>query len=65
METRISFLRNRLKTLNLNGMVVVNEQNVRYLTGLDCEGILLITKEYNIFLTMDRFANYADRKSVV
>ena len=65
METRISFLRNRLKTLNLNGMVVVNEQNVRYLTGLDCEGILLITKEYNIFLTMDRFVNYANQNLTI
>lgn len=61
MKDRINFLRKRLEAIKADGMIVVNKSNILYLTGLDCEGILIINQEYNIFLTFERFVNYAEK----
>ena len=42
MNVRIKWLRNQLLSLNLDGMIVSNPINVRYLTGLSEEGILKV-----------------------
>ena len=55
MNTKIYWLRERLKNLDMQGMIVSNPVNVRYLTGIDAEGILLITKKENIFFTDGRY----------
>ena len=41
--------------LDMQGMIVSNPVNIRYLTGIVAEGILLITRKENIFLTDGRY----------
>ena len=50
MNTKIRWLRNKLMGLNLQGMIITNPINIRYLTNIEAEGILLITRKENIFL---------------
>lgn len=49
MNIKIKWLRDKLRTQNLQGMIVSNPVNVKYLTGIDAEGELLITLRENIF----------------
>jgi len=51
MNYKIRTLRERLKNLNLEGMIVTNPVNIRYLTNIQSEGVLLITRKENVFLT--------------
>ena len=55
MNPRIKCLRNQLNSLNIEGMIVSNPINIKYLTNLDAEGELLITRKENIFLTDSRY----------
>lgn len=55
MNPRIKCLRNQLNSLNIEGMIVSNPINIKYLTGLNAEGELLITRKENIFLTDSRY----------
>lgn len=55
MNLKIRALREKLKNLNLEGMIVTNPVNIRYLTNIESEGILLITRKENIFLTYTMF----------
>ena len=38
MNTKIKWLRDKINGLNMQGMIVSNPINVRYLTGIDAEG---------------------------
>ena len=60
MNVRIKWLRDILKTKNIQGMIVSNPKNVKYLTGLEAEGLLLLTYKENIFLTDSRYTEYAN-----
>ena len=55
MNTKIKWLREKMKMLDLQGMIISNPVNVRYLTGIVAEGVLLITRKENIFLTEGRY----------
>ena len=55
MNNRIFGLKQRLKQFNIDGMIVSNPVNILYLTDLKAEGVLLLTKEENIFLTDGRY----------
>ena len=55
MNAKIQLLRNRLKAQNLQGMIVSNPVNIKYLTGIEAEGTLLITLKENIFITDGRY----------
>lgn len=55
MNIKIKWLRDKLRTQNLQGMIVSNPTNVKYLTGIDAEGELLITLRENIFITDSRY----------
>ena len=55
MNVRIKWLRNRINSLKLDGMIVSNPINVKYLTGLSEEGILVIAPKENIFITDSRY----------
>lgn len=61
MNYRIRTLRERLKNLNLEGMIVTNPSSIKYLTNLDSEGILLITRKENVFLTYTMFMEEVKR----
>ena len=55
MNEKIQWLRNKMSLLNLQGMIVSNPINIKYLTGLDAEGTLLITRKENFFITDARY----------
>ncbi len=55
MNTKIRWLREKMKMLDLQGMIISNPVNICYLTGIRAEGILLITRKENIFLTDGRY----------
>ena len=55
MNTKIKWLRDKINGLNMQGMIVSNPINVRYLTGIDAEGILLITRKENFYITDSRY----------
>ena len=46
MNIKIKWLRDILKTQNLQGMIVSNPVNIKYLTGIEAEGVFLIRKTF-------------------
>lgn len=58
MNSKISFLRQRLEDRNIDGMIVSNETNIKYLINVDVEGLLLISPMENIFFTSARFHDH-------
>ena len=55
MNSKMQWLRNQLLTSNLQGMIVTNPVNIRYLTNIQAEGLLLVTRKENIFITDGRY----------
>jgi len=55
MNANIKWLREKMKMLDMQGMIISNPINIRYLTGIVAEGILLITRKENIYLTDARY----------
>ena len=55
MNEKIRLLRERLRNLNMEGMIVTNPMSIKYLTNIENEGTLLITRKENIFLTYTMF----------
>lgn len=55
MNIKIKWLRDRLRTQELQGMIVSNPVNIKYLTGIEAEGVLLITLKENLFITDSRY----------
>lgn len=60
MNDRILGLRNKMAGLNIQGMIIVNPINIKYLTGLEAEGVLLITRKENIYITDSRYIEYVN-----
>ena len=44
MNKKMQWLRNKMLSLNLQGMIVSNPVNIRYLTNIQAEGTLLVTR---------------------
>lgn len=65
MNIRIKWLRDQLKSMELEGMIVSNPVNVRYLTGLDEEGILVVAPKENVFLTDSRYIESVNNKLTI
>lgn len=63
MNNKIKWLRDKISLQNMQGMIISNPKNIKYLTGIDAEGTLLITRKENFFLTDARYTEYA--KSVL
>ena len=55
MNKKMQWLRNQMLSLNLQGMIISNPVNIRYLTNIQAEGVLLVTRKENIFLTDGRY----------
>ena len=55
MNYKIRALREKLKNLNLEGMIITNPVNIKYLTNIESEGTLLLTRKENIFITYTMF----------
>ena len=55
MNTKIKWLREKLRGMNMQGMIISNPVNIKYLTGIDAEGVLLITRKENFYITDSRY----------
>ncbi len=55
MNERLRWIRNNLKSQNIQGMIISNPINIKYLTNIEAEGILLLTLRENIYITDDRY----------
>ena len=55
MNPKIKWLRDKINMKNMQGMIISNPVNIRYLTGITAEGILLITRKENFFITDGRY----------
>lgn len=55
MNRKMQWLRNQLLSSDLQGMIVSNPVNIRYLTNIQAEGTLLVTRKENVFLTDGRY----------
>ena len=65
MNPRIKWLRNQFNSSSLDGMIVSNPVNVRYLTGLSEEGFLIIAPKENIFVTDSRYIESVNKKLTI
>lgn len=65
MNVRIKWLRNQLVSLKLDGMIVSNPVNVKFLTGLEEEGIFIVAPRENIFITDSRYIESVNRKLTI
>ena len=55
MNSNIRWLRDKIRMLDMQGIVISNPINVKYLTGIDAEGTFLITPKENIYITDGRY----------
>ena len=55
MNLKLQWLRNKMSSLNLQGMIISNPINIKYLTNIDAEGTLIITPKENIYITDGRY----------
>ena len=58
MNTKLQWLRNKMASLDLQGLILTNPLNIRYLTNIEAEGILLLTRKENIYITDSRYIEY-------
>ena len=61
MNPKMQWLRNKISSMNLQGMIVSNPVNIRYLTNLEAEGTLILTRKENIYLTDGRYIEYVNK----
>ena len=55
MNEKIKCLKEKLRGLDMQGMIISNPTNVKYLTGINAEGVLLITRKENYYITDSRY----------
>lgn len=55
MNEKMVWLRNKIKTMNLDAMIVSNPINIYYLTGISAEGLLILGRKENYFITDGRY----------
>ena len=60
MNDRILTLRNKMAGHNIQGMLITNPINIKYLTGINAEGIFLITRKENVYITDGRYMEYVN-----
>ncbi|MBQ3415096.1 MAG: aminopeptidase P family protein [Clostridia bacterium] len=58
MNQKMQWLRNQMLSLNLQGVIITNPVNIKYLAGINAEGTLLVTRKENIFITDGRYIEY-------
>ena len=55
MNYKIKCLREKMKMLNIDGLIVTNETNINYILGVRAEGTFLLTQKDNVFITDARY----------
>lgn len=58
MNSKLQWLRNTMASLDLQGLIISNPTNIKYLTNIDAEGVLLLTRKDNIFITDGRYVEH-------
>ena len=58
MNAKLQWLRNKMSSLDLQGLIISNPVNIRYLTNIQAEGILLLTRKENIYITDARYIEH-------
>ena len=49
MNPKLQWLRNKMSSLDMQGIIISNPVNIKYLTNIDAEGTLIINPKENIF----------------
>ena len=62
MNNNIRWLRDRIKMQDLQGIIISNPINIKYLTGIEAEGTFLITPKENIYITDGRYVEAVNNK---
>ena len=65
MNEKIRWLRNKIKSINLDALIVSNPINITYLTGLKEEGILILGRKENFFITDGRYVEAVNSKLTI
>lgn len=55
MNDKIRCIKEKMKLLNLQGLIISNPINIRYILGINVEGVILITEKESIFVTDARY----------
>ena len=55
MNPKIQWLRNKITNMDLQGMIISNPINIKYLTNIEAEGTLILTRKENIYITDGRY----------
>ena len=55
MNEKLVCLRNKIRTMDLDAMIVSNPVNIKYLTNIDAEGILILGRKENYYITDGRY----------
>ena len=55
MNEKLRCLRNKIRTMDLDGMIVSNPVNIKYLTNIEAEGTLVLARKENFFITDGRY----------
>ena len=58
MNAKLQWLRNKMSSLDMQGMILSNPTNIKYLTNIDAEGTLIITPKENIYITDGRYIEH-------
>ncbi len=58
MNEKLQWLRNKMSSLDLQGLIISNPINIKYLTNIDAEGTLLLTRKENIYITDGRYIEH-------
>ena len=58
MNSKLQWLRNTMSSLDLQGLIISNPTNIKYLTNIDAEGVLLLTRKENIYITDGRYIEH-------
>lgn len=58
MNPKLQWLRNKMSSSDLQGLIISNPVNIKYLTNIDAEGILLLTRKENIYITDGRYIEH-------
>ena len=58
MNPKLQWLRNKMTSLDLQGLIISNPINIKYLTNIEAEGTLLLTRKENIYITDSRYIEH-------
>lgn len=55
MNSKIKWLRDKIAVMNMQGMIISNPVSIKYLMNVDAEGVLLLTRKENVYITDARY----------